>query len=160
MRMMSPSPFEPKLNTQGMGMISVITVILFTALAGTVVFGLIAPNLKVASTDETFKKMEAIKTAITLYRSHHSTTPPASLTDLVQTVGPPCDADTNPASPTYKTLQGWCGPYLDQPMAQNTDDYKTDGWGTAFVYDPGALTLQSCGPDQSCGGADDITLGL
>ncbi|MBF0360365.1 MAG: prepilin-type N-terminal cleavage/methylation domain-containing protein [Oligoflexia bacterium] len=62
------------------------------------------------------------------------------------------------AYPIYNpfTKKGWRGPYLS-----TTDpNWKKDAWGILFQYDSIAKTISSCGPDTTCGNADDITINL
>lgn len=71
---------------------------------------------------------------------------PTALTDLT----------TQGAQTTYNpfTKRGWRGPYLS-----NTDaNWNKDAWGTAIVYNSGARTLTSYGPDKAAGGGDDIVV--
>ena len=71
---------------------------------------------------------------------------PTALTDLT-TIG---------AQTVYNpfTKRGWRGPYLS-----NTDsNWNLDAWGTAIVYNSGARTLVSWGPNKAAGGGDDITV--
>lgn len=57
---------------------------------------------------------------------------PNSLDELVQDPGDP----------------NWHGPYLDVPFAGDTQGYKYDAWGKAYIYDNNNLTLRSVGgPD-------------
>lgn len=71
---------------------------------------------------------------------------PTALTDLT-TQGAQANYD-----PFNKT--GWRGPYLDSTVA----DWNLDAWGNAIVYNSGARTLTSFGPDQAAGGGDDIVV--
>lgn len=63
---------------------------------------------------------------------------------------------TQGALPNYSpfTKLGWQGPYVNTTVT----DWSDDGWGTAIVYDSGARTLRSCGPDAVCNNADDIVV--
>ena len=68
--------------------------------------------------------------------------PPSQLSDLVQK--PDSLALYNPL-----TRLGWNGPYIDGA----NNDYLTDAWGNAYVYQPGSRRLISTG-----GGADTIAV--
>ena len=60
--------------------------------------------------------------------------PPTSLADLVR------KPDSIPAYDRF-LRQGWNGPYLDS-AEQN---YLSDAWGNAYVYDPSSRTITSAG---------------
>ena len=78
---------------------------------------------------------------------------PSSLTDLI----------TMPAAGTCSTVYdpflktGWRGPYVNS----SDPNWNLDGWGITIEYfssGPPARTLRSCGPDKTCGTADDISV--
>lgn len=57
------------------------------------------------------------------------------------------------------TKKGWRGPYINSGSA----GWKKDAWGRDLVFDDSGLTLTSCGPDGTCGGAnaaDDIVVAI
>ena len=101
--------------------------------------------------------MRILLAAIAEYQSIPGSTPTA-LADLVTKPGAllDCSVDFVPGSGTYRERLNWCGPYVDQMFDDAPDDYKTDSWGTEFDYDTGGLKLSSCGPNTTCGDADDI----
>lgn len=71
---------------------------------------------------------------------------PTSLNDLIN-IG---------AYPAYNpfTKIGWRGPYV-----LTTDPaWNKDGWGTVIQYSSVSRTVTSCGPNLTCGNADDITV--
>lgn len=67
---------------------------------------------------------------------------PSQLPDLAQK--PDSLANYNPL-----TRLGWNGPYIDRA----NNDYLTDAWGNAYVYQPGSRRIISTG-----GGADTIAV--
>ncbi|MCB0420776.1 MAG: prepilin-type N-terminal cleavage/methylation domain-containing protein [Bdellovibrionales bacterium] len=71
---------------------------------------------------------------------------PTALTDLT----------TQGAQATYDpfTKRGWRGPYLSTTSA----DWNLDAWGNAIVYNSGARSLTSYGPNGASGGGDDIVI--
>ena len=142
-------------RVDGVGVIGLMMVILFVAMSATTVVLVIKTSTSEASLTE--KKGKALRTAINAYKLNHGAalTAPPALTSLVTTDGVACTFDNTPASGTYLKLQGWCGPYMDQPISENANDYRTDGWGTTFTYV--ADVVRSCGPDRTCGNADDLT---
>jgi prepilin-type N-terminal cleavage/methylation domain-containing protein len=60
------------------------------------------------------------------------------------------------AYPAYDpfTKSGWRGPYVTLTDA----DWNRDGWGTAIDYSAATRTIKSCGPNKTCGDADDISV--
>jgi len=108
----------------------------------------------------TEEKAAALSDALRKYAENHNNTFPANLTALITDDGSgACSIDNAIASPTYKRLQGWCGPYMDQSILEAANDYKTDGWGVEFEYDSATGNLISWGPNRADenGGGDDIT---
>lgn len=79
------------------------------------------------------------------FESHMGSLPTA-LTDLT----------TQGAQPAYNPFSktGWRGPYI----SDTSSDWNLDAWGTAIVYNSGARTLTSYGPDKASGGGDDIVV--
>lgn len=147
-------------NQCGFGLLSLVFLILSLSVAGITVMSLISPSSITKQGRETAQKAAILRAAIQSYQFSHggvSGTKPTLLNDLVVTDGVPCLIDNNPTHVTYLSLQGWCGPYVDQVFSQNASDFKTDGWGTPFDYNSGTATLTSCGIDKACGGADDLT---
>ncbi len=126
---------------------------------------MLGPMIGTAQSRETTEKALALRTALQAYKLSHGGktvgTYPADFNHLLTNLGEPaCDVDNNPADvDTYLTLQGWCGPYVDQVFQNLPNDFKTDGWGTLFLFDQPSGNLTSCGPDRICGGAgaaDDL----
>lgn len=147
-------------NDSGFGLLGVVFIIFFIALMTTGVVMTTAPSISASRNRETEEKGNAIVQAIRGYRVNHggaSGTLPPNLAALVTDEGDPCALDNTTTNVTYLTLQGWCGPYLDQVVNENLNDYKTDGWGTEMTYDAGTGLVTSCGPDRTCGNADDLT---
>lgn len=77
---------------------------------------------------------------------NHSGNIPTALTQLTTQGG---QATYNPF-----TKRGWRGPYL----SDTDSSWNLDAWGTAIVYNSGARTLTSYGPDKAAGGGDDIVV--
>jgi prepilin-type N-terminal cleavage/methylation domain-containing protein len=76
----------------------------------------------------------------------HMNTVPTSLSDLT----------TRGAQAVYDPVNkiGWNGPYIDGTVT----GWDLDGWSTAYVYSAAGRTITSCGPDKTCGNADDISV--
>ena len=63
---------------------------------------------------------------------------------------------------TFLIAYGWAGPYIDTPFTGDLTDFKTDGWGNAYVYSttqyavaPGdtvVAKISSLGADGTVGG--------
>lgn len=72
--------------------------------------------------------------------------PPATLTSLT----------TQGTQPAYDPINkvGWNGPYVDGSVS----GWNADGWGTAYQYTSATRTLRSCGPNKTCGDADDLVV--
>jgi type II secretory pathway pseudopilin PulG len=150
-----------KSDRNGFGLLSLVFLILTISISAITIMTLISPSALTRQNRETAEKAAILRAAIQSYNFSHGgvtgTNPPnADLRDLVTTDAAPCLMDNNPANVTYLFLQGWCGPYIDQVFMQNLTDFKTDGWGTLFSYNPATAVITSCGPDRSCGGADDL----
>lgn len=77
---------------------------------------------------------------------NHVGSVPASLTALT----------TRGTLPAYDPINktGWNGPYVDANVA----NWDRDAWGTAYQYNAATRTITSCGPNLSCGNADDISV--
>lgn len=71
---------------------------------------------------------------------------PTSLNDLV--------AQGTQANYDPFSKKGWNGPYLDS----SDSNWNKDAWGTALVYSAANKTITSCGPNKTCGNADDISI--
>lgn len=140
----------------GFSGLAIITIML--AMSVGITFVNLGPDLLHQRNDQTLVSLEALKKAIELYRTHHGGVGPPTLANLVTLVAPPCAVDTNSASPTYRTIQGWCGPYVDVSVSQNPNGYMIDEWGTTITFTP--TEVRSCGPNRSCGDADDIFIAL
>jgi len=148
-------------DSDGFGLLGVILLILAVALGSTAIFVMVAPSIANRANQETTEKAKTLRAAIQAFSKDHLTAAvayPPTLDALVTTDGLPCGADNVKTSPTYLTLQGWCGPYLDQPILQNANDFKTDGWGTLFVFNNTTGVLTSWGPNRvdDSGGGDDL----
>lgn len=147
-------PFKKK----GFGIVAVVMLLLFISIAAVAIFPSILPQRSQEASKETMDKLALLEVAITRFTADHAGTPPTTLDDLVTSSGPTCAAEQDEISSQYRKLQGWCGPYVDRLISQNPDDFKRDGWGNDFQWTPS--TLKSCGPNLSCGDADDITRSL
>ena len=151
-----------KTSRDGFGMVAVMITILLVALAAVGIIQLVNPALMTRNGRLTVDRMEIIKSAVAKYKANHGgSTQPTSLDHLVTTDGgAACALDNTTTNTTYKTLQGWCGPYVDVVFSENSTEYKTDAWGTAFTWTSGTGTLKSCGSNRTCGDSDDITYAL
>lgn len=147
---------EKSMRQSGLGMISVVLMLLVVSVTLTISFSLLEPQTRVGSVDETIQKMEKIRTAIVRYRTDGGSNP-TNLDRLISQSGSTCSPDTNPSSSTFRQLRGWCGPYLSAEFTSG-DLHKRDGWGSLFAYD--GINLRSCGPNRTCGDSDDILLAL
>jgi hypothetical protein len=146
-------------SRSGFGVVGVMLTILLVALAVVGVIQLVNPALMTRNGRMTIDRMEVIKAAVIKYKANHGgSTYPTSLDYLVSTDGgAACALDNTTTNTTYKTLQGWCGPYIDVAFGENSAEFKTDGWGTTFSWTSGTGTLKSCGSNRTCGDSDDIT---
>lgn len=143
---------------KGFGFLSILLLASFiSALSISVIF-MIDPQYDSNAVNITNRKASILGTAITKYRDTHNTSAPANLSALITDDGSgACDLDNTPANPTYQTLQGWCGPYIEVNIQENSNDYQTDGWGNTFTFTQASGLLKSCGPDGTCGNADDLS---
>ena len=144
----------------GFGLLSIVFMILTLSIGVITVMTVINPSALTRQNRDTAEKARILRAAIQSYNFSHggiAGTNPPTLDDLVNTDHVACTMDNTPTHVTYLFLQGWCGPYVDQVFLQNLADFKTDGWGTTFGYNSGTAVITSCGPDRSCGGADDVT---
>ena len=142
----------------GFSLLGVLLLVLATTAAGAFITAMIVPMASNRQAHETLLKGKALRLAIDAYKANHGAGPGA-LAALVTNDNNPatCTFDNVPASPTYLTLRGWCGPYLDQAIVENAADFARDGWASAFQYDSGTTALSSCGPNRVCGDADDVS---
>lgn len=162
MEMTLPSTFkknhqsQSKFQTQkGFAMIALMIFLIITSLASVTGWSMQTASREQDAVHQTDVKKKLLLEAIDRYQADHAGTAPTALVDLVTTTGAACAADTNNLSATYRTLQGWCGPYLDRAFTGDPSDYKTDGWGTEFDYN--GVNLKSCGPNKTCGNGDDLS---
>ncbi len=155
-------------DSRGFGFLGTILIVLTLSAATLFVTVMLVPTVLNRQARESQLKGQALRAAIQAYQANHGRVPgvtpgtlPGALTALLTNdgvaPGPGCALDNTPASPTYLTLQGWCGPYVDQVIVENGDDYRTDGWGTVFQYNSGTGAVTSCGADRGCGNGDDLT---
>ncbi len=140
-------------DQDGFTLLSVLMIILAMGLFSAGLFVSIAPSIKAQQVSLTYQRADVLQAAIRKYKLHNPGAP-TTLTDLVVATATPCTVDGNTASATYRSLRGWCGPYVDQTMTV-TNDYQTDGWGKPFTYNQ--VTIVSCGPNLACGDSDDIS---
>lgn len=142
----------------GFSFIGVMLVVLILSITTATLVTLVQPAFKTRELKVTLDRVALLRPAIADYIQNHGTlTPPPTLDDLVTTDGTACVAISDPNQGiTYLTLQGWCGPYIDVIFTQNLSEFKTDGWGTLFVFVPATQIIRSCGPNRICGDADDL----
>lgn len=156
--MTSRSPTNLLSSDEGIGFIGLLFIILISSLGTVMVVMVMTSSRSTEQSVNTQKKVDALLVGIRRYLANHDgTTYPPTLDSLVTTDGSTCAPEQSPADPMYLTLQNWCGPYVDIQFAEASTDYKTDGWGTTFTYNSGTGAVTSCGPDRTCGNADDIT---
>lgn len=148
------SPFRSKKNQKGMSLLMVVMILATLTVTVTTAYLSIQTSLMTGRDKKTEAQIEILLSGLYRYRSHHANTFPATLDNLIVPNNPACAADNNSASPTYRSIQGWCGPYIDQFTQQSPNAFKTDGWGTIFQYN--GTELRSCGPNKTCGDADDL----
>jgi type II secretory pathway pseudopilin PulG len=156
MAMTSLSVSKHDLRDQaGFSFVGIMLIVLAMGLFTSALFLAIPPSDSARNSQITLQRAANLEQALKKYKRENSNTAPVHLSDLLTTTGVACTVDTNPASSTYKNRKGWCGPYLDQPIASDVNGYQTDGWGVLFTYD--GVNLKSCGPDRTCGNGDDLT---
>lgn len=155
--MISPLRF----NNKGFSFLAVVMLLFAAVLAATVIFIAINPTRSTAALKQTADKARLLRIALADFRKNHggaSGAWPTSLGYLTATDGgAACAFDNTITSPTYLTLQGWCGPYVDVVFSNLPNDFQTDGWGINFTFSSSTGVLTSCGPDLTCGTSDDIT---
>jgi hypothetical protein len=144
-------------NSKGMTLMSVLLIIFVLGLVATLGYLAPLPQVSQSQSQRTIDRMQVIKIAVTNYRKNFSSNP-STLDALVTPGTPACAVDSVSTSSFYQQRRGWCGPYIDRAVEQDPSSFKTDGWGTVFQYD--AITVVSCGPNRTCGDADDISLTL
>jgi hypothetical protein len=149
---------SPSASERGFGLVHALFLAMTLAIAASVALMSNPALERSGGPNLTYKRMDSLKAAATRYREHGNGSPPTldSLT-VAPTGAAACAPDTNSASPTFRKLRGWCGPYLDREAA-GTDLLKRDGWNTLFQYN--GSTLTSCGPNRACGDGDDIAVAL
>ena len=145
-------------NEKGFFFLAMIVVILATSIAAGIAFMNLAPSISTNSVSITYDKAEKLRAAITKYQLNHGGAAgsfPTTLMDLVTDSGLACSPETT-AGPTYLTLQGWCGPYLDIITTNDAAEFMRDGWGSNFLYATG--TFRSFGPNKvdNGGTGDDL----
>jgi len=152
----SSSPSEA-----GISFMTLIFVMVFSAWSVAAVITVVDPGLRTGSEDLTQRRFKTIQTAVSNYRSHVGAWP-VNLDGLVSDTASAgaCTMDVSPASPTFRSLLGWCGPYVEQIFSGDSTSFKRDGYGTTIVYSSGAHTLTSYGRDRAAGGGDDVTFAL
>jgi type II secretory pathway pseudopilin PulG len=146
-------------DESGFSLLSLVFLILVIAFAGVAVTSAILPSALTRQVRETTDRAAAIRAGIQTYAFSHgglTGTHLPALDTLTTTDGTACALDLTPPHSTYLTLQGWCGPYVDQIFLEDINSFKTDGWGTEFTYDSATTILTSCGPNRTCGDGDDI----
>jgi type II secretory pathway pseudopilin PulG len=150
-------------STAGFSFLGLILVILILSLTTAGLLTVSQPSLSVRRMAITQRRATELRRAINNYiLSHGGTTGtnPPNLASLVTSDGTACTANNTPgAGSMYKTVQGWCGPYTDVVFTQDASAYRTDGWGTLFLYNSTTNILTSCGPNRVCGDSDDLAYG-
>lgn len=155
-----------QLNSQGFTLIELLMAISLLA-----ILSLIGISQYINFSDEaresvTLEKLSALKFAIVgdarmlaagkstnMGYEEHCLAPPTALADLVTQPG----AGTCAAAYDPYLKRGWRGPYINSSDA----NWSNDAWGTALEYyvtGPPARTIRSCGPDETCGNADDLSV--
>ena len=145
---------SPSRSEGGFSLLVVVVIIFSLGAFAATVFLAIAPSQATRATDVTFQRADVLKAAIAKYKDNNGAVP-ATLQNLVTTTGMACSVNTDTVSANYRKMVGWCGPYVDLPVANAAAEFRTDGWGTAFQLT--ATELRSCGPDKTCGNTDDLT---
>jgi type II secretory pathway pseudopilin PulG len=161
--MIFPSRFNsPRIDESGFGFIGMVFIVLLLAVSAITIALSVGSTLGAAQNRATDRRAKVLDWAIARYRTNHGGTAgtrPATLDALVVDESLPCAIDNDATHPsTYLTLQGWCGPYVDRYLTNAPQEFKTDGWGTAFLYAAGTGVLTSCGPDRNCGNGDDVVI--
>jgi type II secretory pathway pseudopilin PulG len=169
-------------NSSGLMFLGLVFLIVLMAIGTVLIMSTLKPTATTRGAKLTVAKLEVLADALQRYDASHkvlalagSVGLPASLDQLVPCSTNPslcnpgcvacnaCVMDNTVGSPGYLTLQGWCGPYVDQVFQEYLADYKTDEWGTAIQYfsaGPPARTLRSWGPNRTddSGLVDDISI--
>ncbi len=141
-----------------MSFFSVLIVVVILSITLTTSYLATQPVSQANNSQLTLTRLDTLRTAILNYRYHNNNANPATLDVLVTPGAPACTVNTNTSSPSYKQLQGWCGPYLLRAVQEDPNEFKRDGWGILIQLSP--TTLISCGKNLICGDADDIALGI
>ena len=154
-------------STEGFGLIGVIFLILFLSITSVSIYTVLTSAQSSKQIRQTADTAALLRNGIRTYSLSHGGSAgalPLSLNGLVTTDGVisdgtvNCHTDNNPAHvATYLSLQGWCGPYINQVFQENPNEFKTDGWMSLFQYNSATGVITSCGPDRTCGNGDDLT---
>ena len=145
---------SPSRSEDGFSLLVVVAIVFSLGAFAATVFLAIAPSQATRTTDVTFQRADVLKAAIAKFKANNGAVP-GTLQSLVTTTGTACTVNTDTTSANYRKMVGWCGPYVDLPVANASSEYRTDGWGTAFQLT--STELRSCGPDKTCGNSDDLT---
>jgi prepilin-type N-terminal cleavage/methylation domain-containing protein len=154
------------IELRGFTMIEMLMVILLVSILSLTVASQFIDMSPEAKTAVTRERMNTLKAAIVgdgrmvsngKYTKQgyetHCVGLPSTLTDLItQPAAGTCSSVYDPF-----TKRGWRGPYV----SSTDSNWNKDAWGTALVYysaGPPARTLRSCGPNATCGNADDIDI--
>jgi hypothetical protein len=156
--MISASLSERKWQ-EGIGLVSLMLMILALSFAAITVMSIVAPSLMNRQRFLTENKGRILRVAVNRYKADGN----GALPGLPVLVQPPAACLPNAGS-SPPVMNGQCGPYLtarypylDLPGVSSSLEGLRDGWGSMFDYDDASDVLKSCGPDRTCGsGGDDI----
>ena len=142
-------------NNEGFSLIALLSTILIIGITSSIYISTTKSQRQDRQDLLSLEKLSMLKAAFNEYHGNNGVFPD-NINDLfTKPIGlANCAADLTETSPTYRKLQGWCGPYLQIDIAQNSNYYNLDGWGTSFEID--STYIRSCGFDKTCGNSDDI----
>ena len=148
-------------SQRGFSFFAMMVLVIFMAVAASIVAVSVDTNVSNQSMDETIKKMDRIEAAVIKFNFNFleqavaANRYPLTL-DRLYTIGTltACSSST-----TLSKMQNWCGPYLSATVTNDSTDFLVDGWGTSFEWDQTTHTVYSWGPNKidNNGASDDIT---
>jgi type II secretory pathway pseudopilin PulG len=143
-----------KLHQSGFSLVELVIIIVTLGILAVVAIPMFGDMVESSKISATQSEMENIKRAIVgnprvvaggelVDRGFEGDNgfPPSQLADLVIRPGSLAVYDKI-------TRLGWNGPYIDG----SNNDYLTDSWGTAYIYNSASRTI------QSVGGSDTLTV--